>query len=122
MSSLALVVKLFYFLCNLPMLLNAYIENYAELFTNVDAKMANIILEMIFVENRINNKDIGLNLNFYGWQYFVERYSEKDKENCLKYFNVVPYSTKLQYYHVSPGKLSTFRKDYKIWCRCFNRL
>ena len=60
-------VKLFYFLCNLPMLLNAYIENYAELFTNIDAKMANIILEMIFVENRINNKDIGLNLNFYGW-------------------------------------------------------
>lgn len=95
MNSLALAVKLFYFLCNLPMLLNAYIENYAELFTNIDAKMANIILEMIFVENHINNKDVGLNLNFYGWQYFVERYSEKDKENCLKYFNVVPYSTKL---------------------------
>lgn len=49
------------------MLLNAYVENYAELFTNVDAKMANIILEMIFVENRINDKDVGLNLNFYGW-------------------------------------------------------
>ena len=45
MSLLALAVrfvKLFYFLCNLPMLLNAYIENYAELFTNIDAKMANI--------------------------------------------------------------------------------
>ena len=67
MSFAVRFVKLFYFLCNLLMLLNAYIENYAELFTNVDAKMANIILEMIFVENRINNKDVGLNLNFYEW-------------------------------------------------------
>lgn len=49
------------------MLLNAYIENYAELFTNIDAKMANIVLEMIFVENRINDEEVGLNLNFYGW-------------------------------------------------------
>ena len=77
------------------MLLNAYIENYAELFSNIDAKMANIILEMIFIENRINDKDIGLDLNFYDWEYFVERYSEKDKDKCMKFFNIVPYSTKL---------------------------
>lgn len=47
------------------MLLNAYIENYAELFTEIDAKMANIILEMIFIENHVNDMNIGFNLNLY---------------------------------------------------------
>lgn len=65
------------------MLLNAYIENYAELFTEIDAKMANIILEMIFIENHVNDMNIGFNLNLYQWDYYVERYSEEDKEKCL---------------------------------------
>lgn len=65
------------------MLLNNFIENYAELFTEIDARMANIILEMIFIENHVNEIDIGFNLNFYQWDYFVKIYSEKDKEKCL---------------------------------------
>ena len=47
------------------MLLNNFIENYAELFTEIDAKMTNIILEMIFIENHVNEAEIGFNLNFY---------------------------------------------------------
>ena len=77
------------------MLLNNFIENYAELFSNIDARMANIILEMIFIENHVNDINIGFNLNFYEWSYFIKIYSEEDKEKCLRLFNCVPFSTKL---------------------------